>query len=59
MTSGGRSMMMDEFLMARGSNTISIAVALIAALYIIVVLSGALPGDEARFIGLVVIGGAT
>ena len=52
-------MMTEEFLTARWNNIISVAVALIAALYIIVVLSSALLGDEARFIGLVVIGGAT
>ncbi len=49
--------MTGSFLTARWNNKMSIALGLVAAIYVIVVLTSTVLGDVASFIGLVVIGG--
>ena len=49
--------MADTFLTARWNNIFSIVLGVIAAIYVIVVLTSTVLGDAASFIGLVVIGG--
>lgn len=49
--------MTGTFLTARWNNIVSIVLGLMAAIYIIVVLTSTVLGDAASFIGLVVIGG--
>ena len=51
--------MKEEFLTARWNNILSLALGLVAAIYIIVVQTSAVLGDAASFIGLIVIGGTT
>ena len=49
--------MKDTFLTARWNNIVSIVLALIAAVYVIVVLTSTVLGNQASFTGLVIIGG--
>ena len=49
--------MTGNFLTARWNNIFSIVLGLVAATYVIVVLTSTVLGDVASFIGLVVIGG--
>ncbi len=49
--------MEGNFLTARWNNIFSIVLGLVAAIYVIVVLTSTVLGDAASFIGLVVIGG--
>ena len=49
--------MKGDFLTARWNNILSIGLGVIAAIYVIVVLTSTAIGDAASFIGLVVIGG--
>ncbi len=49
--------MKDTFLTARWNNIVSIVFALIAAVYVIVVLTSPVLGNQASFTGLVIIGG--
>ena len=51
--------MAGSFLTARWNNILSIVLGLLAAIYVIVVLTSTILGDEAAFIGLIVIGGIT
>ena len=51
--------MEGNFLTARWNNMLSIALGLVAAVYVIVVLIITMLGDVASFIGLIVIGGVT
>ena len=51
--------MKGSFLTARWSNILSIVLGLVAAIYVIVVLTSTVLGDAASFIGLIVIGGIT
>lgn len=56
---GRGHIMKEEFLTARWNNILSLALGLVAAIYIIVVQTSAVLGDAASFIGLIVIGGTT
>jgi len=49
--------MTGNFLTARWNNIFSIVLGLVAAIYVIIVLTTTVLGDVASFIGLVVIGG--
>ena len=49
--------MTGNFLTARWNNIFSIVLGLVAAIYVIIVLTSTVLGDVASFIGLVVIGG--
>lgn len=49
--------MKGNFLTTRWNNIMSIALGLVAVIYVIVVLTSTVLGDAASFIGLVVIGG--
>lgn len=51
--------MKEAFLTAHWNNILSVALGLVAVIYIIVVQTSAVLGDLASFIGLVVIGGVT
>jgi len=48
--------MTGNFLTARWNNIFSIVLGLVAAIYVIIVLTSTVLGDAASFIGLVVIG---
>lgn len=54
-----RNTIKGSFLTARWSNILSIVLGLVAAIYVIVVLTSTVLGDAASFIGLIVIGGIT
>ena len=49
--------MTGNFLTTRWNNIVSIALGIVAAIYVIVVLTSTVLGDVAGFIGLIVIGG--
>lgn len=59
MAVGRRDIVKEKYLTARWNNILSIALGLVAAIYVIVVLTSTVLGDAASFIGLIVIGGIT